>query len=190
MQKIELNSIILNEFVFYGIEELSLYGDIVSIEKGLFKSFVNLNAIELDILTARKLFHSGIDWVFDLNEDVNVDINNNSSFNDSYWCIILNINSISNDKRTISNLDFTINDYFPNEDFCLYAQFPFQRLILVNFIGFEFKGKDYSCTYLWFYQHLLLYNKFYNWEYMFLTKKARIPKVDKKTIDKCNFIQR
>lgn len=76
MKNIELNSVILNEFLFSKIIQLRLFGDIVSIEKGLFKSFKKLQFIELDILSTRKLMHRiGIDWIFDLNSDINVDIN-------------------------------------------------------------------------------------------------------------------
>ena len=190
MKNIELNSVILNENLFFGIDELRLYGDIISIEKGLFKSFKYLKSIELDILSIRKLFHHGIDWVFDLNEDVNVDIHNISSFNDSFICVNIYINSISNDRWTTPSLDFNFIDYFPNEDFCLYAQFPFQQLILMNFYGVELKGKDYSCTYLWFYQHIKIFGNFCTLSFfnmMISSSIYSIPEVDQKKLDNCKF---
>ena len=192
MQNIELNSIILNEYLFSRVQELRLYGDIVSIEKGLFKSFIDLVSLELDILSARKLFHRGIDWLFDLNLGFNegVDINNISTIDNSSRFFLLNINSISNDLRTISSLDFDLMDYFPNEDFCLYDRFPFQKLIIINFYPFELKGKDYSCTYLWFYQHVEKVYDLYDWPGLSLTTQIHKPEVDKKKIDKCNFKQR
>ena len=39
MQNIELNSVILNDYLFSNLRSIRLFGDIVSIEKGLFKSF-------------------------------------------------------------------------------------------------------------------------------------------------------
>ena len=187
MQNIELNSLILNDFLFSEISDLRLFGDIVSIEKGLFKSFKNLKEIELDIISMRKLFHHGIDWVFDLNSDINGDIYNISSFDDSSECVLIYINSFSNDKRTIQSLNFNFMDYIPNEDFCLYAQFPFQQLIILKFgrIRNEIKyNTSISCTYLWFVYHFQIFgNYFCSSEYFPINNL-------KEKIDECNFKQR
>ena len=191
MQNIELNSAILNDFLFYRLNELKLYGDIVSIEKGLFKPFKNLKNTEIDITSTRKLFHRGIDWVFDFNADTNVDIYNLFPFEGSYkLCVLFLINLSRNELTTVSNLDFNFIDYFPNEDFCLYAQFPFWQLILMKFISLKFKEKDYSCTFVWFNQHFHIFGNFCHEKSTLLYEHIHFPLADKKIIDKCNFQQR
>jgi hypothetical protein len=114
MQNIELNSDILNEFLFSRIEFLRLFGDIVSIEKGLLKSFKRLKSIHIDLLSILKLMHNGIDWIFDLNSHINVDIQNvslTSGFDESI-CVNLIIYSLN---EQVKNLEVNFNKNFPDE---------------------------------------------------------------------------
>jgi hypothetical protein len=53
---------------------------------------------------------------------------------------------------------FNSYDYFPDEDFCLYAKFPFQQLIFMFFFSIPTKTDHCSCTYLWMTKYnLILY---------------------------------
>ena len=166
MQNIELNSVILNEFLFSNIIQLRLFGDIVSIEKGLFKLFKKLQFIELDILSTRKLMHHiGIDWIFDLNSDTNVDINvdfnSNASLEiyfDEARCVQLLIFSLY--EQGVNNAFINYYDYMPDEDFCLYTKIPIKQLILIEFLNIDTNDeKYYSCTFLWILRNLrILFN--------------------------------
>ena len=149
MQSIELNSEILNEFLFSNIQFLRLFGDIASIEKGLFKRFRYLTQIHLDLLSIRKLMHLGIDWISDLNPDINVDIHNISSSIDFFENMCVSILVYSFNEQGIKNSYIDFNDYIPDEDFCLYAKIPFKQLILIDFYTLPIVGTNYSCTYLW-----------------------------------------
>ena len=147
MQNIQLNSDILNEFLFSRIEFLRLFGDIVSIEKGLLKSFKRLKSIHIDLLSIGKLMHRGIDWIFDLNSQVNVDIQNvslPSGFDESI-CVNLIIYSLN---EQLKNVDVNLNKHFPDEDFCLYARIPIRQMVFIRLYLSQLHDTDYSCTYL------------------------------------------
>ena len=149
MQNIELNSKILNRFIFDKIKVLRLFGDIVSIEKGLFKPFRRLNWIHLDLLSTRKLMHRGIDWMLDFNSDIRLDRTNMSLVDCSfeYKCVKLFIYSYY-EQGVISSAVYNTYHYFPDEDFCLYAKLPYQQLVLLLFNFVSYSKQEYSCTFL------------------------------------------
>ena len=150
MQNIELNSDILDRFLFYNVYHLRLYGDIVSIEKGLFKSFKRLKVIHIDLLSIRKVMNRGIDWIFDLNSDINVDFQNislASRFNEE-MLVQIYLNTF-NEQGVKKKTRIYFNDYFPDEDFCLYARLPFQQLVIIYFINLPGKDMNYNCIVLW-----------------------------------------
>ena len=187
MQNIELNSDILNEYLFSKIIVLGLFGDIVSIQKGLLKSFKGLNHIEIDPLSIRKLMHHGIDWIFDLNSDINVDIYNHSLASDIIEveiCVNIDITSSHDQGVDIGKLNY--NDIFPDEDFCLYARIPIQQLIFIYFKTYGIEEKDYSCTSLWILRNMRISFDFCNW-----LREYDLPTIDNSTkFDECNFNKR
>ena len=193
MQNIELNSLILNEFLFSNLRLLKLFGDIVSIEKGLFKSFRKLIHIHIDMLSFRKIMHREIDWIFDLNSGIDVNIYNKSLAYDTINskninCIGLYIYYPLYDQK-IQSAILNYNDDFPDEDFCLYAKIPIQQLIFIDFIETTIKEKDISCIYLWSFRYQQILFDFcqkygvldlFIINYMLKTTK----------FDKCNFNKR
>ena len=73
IEKVEFNSVLLNNLVFKNLEMLRIYGEVKSIQIGLFKSFKKLNYFIMDPFFVRPLFHrQGADWLRDLNSDVYV----------------------------------------------------------------------------------------------------------------------
>ena len=165
MQNIELNSFILNEFLFSNIVSLRLFGDIVSIKKGLFKSFKDLKIIYLDIFSTRKLMNRGIDWLFDFNSGINVDVNNSSmaKYYNENDCVKIIVNSYY-EKGIVEIVEFNSYEHFPDEDFCLYTKFPFNQLVLM-LLG-DFRSYYHSCTFLWFVQNNKLVSHFCQDDYI------------------------
>ena len=114
--------------------------------------------IELDFLSIRKLMHHGIDWIFDLNSDINIDIYNSSlgSGISEDICVKLSVKSLY--EQGVNEYQLNLNDFFPDEDFCLYARIPFQRVILINF---EIDPNlQISCTCLWIASYMRILSNF------------------------------
>ena len=156
MQNIVLNSDILNEYLFSKIFVLRLFGDIVSIEKGLLKPFISLRQIQFNLPLVRKLMHNGIDWMFDLNSDINIDFKNISDDR----CIVINFNNMYEKGVKTHYYQNDIYDYFPDEDFCLYARIPFQQLVSIVPEVAPLEENDCSCTYLWIVRNQRMLFKF------------------------------
>ena len=194
MQNIELNSEILNRFLFKDIYVLRLFGDIVSIEKGLFKSFKNLTIIHIDLLSIRKIMYNGNDWLLDLNSEIKVDLNNNNSLLDASYkdfCLEINFYKLY-EQGAISSVYLNSYDYFPDEDFCLYLKFPFQQLVSMFFYSFPLNLDDCSCTYLWISKYNRILNKICDKNLNDRTNPFHIfiGKEMENKINKCKFEQR
>ena len=180
MQNIELNSDILNKYLFSKIVVLRLFGHIVSIEKGLFKSFKRLRVIHIDLLSIRKLMHREIDWIFDLNSDIDV------SSNATKKCITL-LTYFYYEQET-QNLYMNFGDYFPDEDFCLYAKVPFEKYIFIDFLR-PLEYTRFSCTFLWLIRYQKILFKFC-YEQMSYSLLEIDDLLNKTILEKCDFNKR
>jgi hypothetical protein len=184
MQNIELNSVILNPFLFSNIYILRLFGDIVSIEKGLFKSFKTLRQIHLDMLSIKKLMHNGIDWLLELNELINFDFNDKKPYyNEDHIIKLLIYNHY--EQGVVDQIYYDTFECFPDEDFCLYAKFPFQQLILMVFNIIPTK---ISCTFTWisWYGQIIANMSSDNSVYIIYA----LPNISKEEFERCDFKKR
>ena len=88
-----------------------------------------------------------------------------------------------------------LSDVLPDEDFCLYRDFPFHQMVVLmedcDYSGIEITAFEQTCTYLWFYKFLNLYinvsssdSFISNLQYIF--NDTRIFKM----MNDCNFEQR
>ncbi|CAF0817645.1 unnamed protein product [Brachionus calyciflorus] len=140
---LRLGTNILNRNVFKNILFMSVDGKLESIDDNLFSYFNSLKIIVFDLYHAKNLFHKGLDWTYSINKDIQVDLDNttqvNEYFNFKTLILIKDLNEYSDSTFTMLNL-------FPDEDFCLYKKFPFNKMIyLVVLEGSEhFKS---SCTF-------------------------------------------
>ncbi len=167
-EKIDLNSSILNEHVFKNIGTLGLWGEFKAIQIGLLKSFKSIKNVVLDHLFSRQLFHRvGIQWIFDLNADVNLDGKNKSLYYSgmiwrspwsvtNIWHYINNEEGLQHyfDQRLQLTVPFFLDinmRIFPDEDFCLYVDFPFNQWISMEIMSPQ--KNSLSCTYLWLRQY-------------------------------------
>ena len=187
MQNIELNSAIFSELLFSKIFSLRLFGDIVSIEKGLFKPFKYLKTIYLDIFSIRKLMNRGIDWLFDFNPGIKVNIINSSIENSNFYndCVKI-IGNFYYEKRIVEIVEFNSYEHFPDEDFCLYTKFPFNQLVLM-LLG-DFRSYYHSCTFLWIVQNTRLVSRFCHDDN--IDEIIKLQKISTKQIKECDFKQR
>lgn len=160
MQNIELTSTILDRTVFKDLFTLRLFGDIKSIQSGLLKSFRSLKIIHLDTKSIKRLFHNGIDWMFDLNPDIQLDLNHISMMNIHEFerldlCVTIFLYTYYTQGSKLQ-IEFEIKYVFPDQDFCLYTKYPFQKLVvlLANFFDSKF-----TCTFAWIIQYHILFNQ-------------------------------
>ncbi len=117
-----LTAKLLDENVFRRLNYLDITGIISSIQDGLFKSLKMLKMIRLKTQNAKGLLTVRNNWLNDLNNDVNIDLNENTinsdKFKDLAFLLVI--------FQTFSNVTFY--DY-PEKDFCLFKDFPHQRLV-------------------------------------------------------------
>lgn len=159
-EKIDLDSRTLNRLAFKNLGYLYLIGEVVSIETGLFRSFRKLKMIYFDAFCVRKLMHNGIDWIMDLNFDfrlVNLRNISSSLFIEKSIRLELTV-SLEPGQYMVIEHSFTASRIFPDQDFCLYRRFPFDRLVILRF---DFTNiDDFTCTYLWLVQFYPFYWQF------------------------------
>ena len=193
-QNIVLDFNIFNPSVFDETTHLIIYsGSLNSINEKFFQVLKKIRIIIINPTIIRKINHKqGLQWIRNINSDVNVDFDN-LKVNHIYNYKLLYITSDKNIRKRISKL-------FPDEDFCLYVDFPFnQFVIFYDNITERYKNKsellvidyEYSCTYLWLIQY---YEHYYNYlsyhkqnEYHLGNILTLINSTAFKSISKCGF---
>lgn len=93
-----------------------------------------------------------------------------------------------------------ISKMFPDEDFCIYVDYPFDQLVIFfdnitelykTKYGLLVIDKEYSCTYLWLIQYYEFYYKYFTYSHVHEDFVASISKVLNSTafesIPKCDF---
>ncbi|CAF0938382.1 unnamed protein product [Brachionus calyciflorus] len=183
----------LNYHVFKYLKDFRVTGKINFIQKEI---FTNIRKMIFDAQNFRQLIHKiGIDWIQSINSNINL---NFSSLNDieNYKDLIVRLNISFNYKDYIDYLSYDpiLNPYntFPDEDICLYKNFPFNQFITFVFNSYSYDRVDMlslSCTTFW------LLHKIYNYE-IFLNSQ-RTPNVTyedllessnfNKMLKKCDF---
>jgi hypothetical protein len=153
---IDLNREFLHPSIFRNLERIVISeGSLNSIEVELFESLENLREIEIWPLNFRELNHksNGIEWIKTINRHLSVDLNDTKQLEANInRTKFIYINCIKG-----YDIGFIkLSDVLPEEDFCLYSDFPFHQMVLFveqcNYESFEYKITDFetTCTYLWF----------------------------------------
>jgi hypothetical protein len=148
---------LIEKNVFKKMKYLSLSGIIYDIQTDLFASFSEIKLIYVSVDNFGIFFHKGLDWLKHLNLGVNVSLNEtelnirgeNYNLNYAVHLIIHEVWSIFRDTYE-----------YPNQDLCLFKDFPHHRLIYPTI----YTGKliPCSCTLLWMiqYSNFYLYKNF------------------------------
>lgn len=123
---VDLDSRVLNKYVFKNTLLLSINGIVNQIEDELFKSFPNLRLIIFKSENIRNIFQKRNKWLKYLNIDVNkrikhIDLNKRYSLNDVLTLAFKH-----------SHPNFTLYD-FPDADFCYFKDFPHLNLVIPVF---------------------------------------------------------
>ena len=142
------------------------------------------------------MHENGIEWIKNYNKDINYDLDNFS--NQSIDYLTDNIKYIDHNCFKSNGLySPPLTDIFPDEDFCLYKDFPINQLIAVfencpEKEMFEYRNTiKITCTYLWITRSYKVLIKTYNpgmlvYDIMNMLFNSN----DYKSISKCNFESR
>jgi hypothetical protein len=139
-----MNGKILDKNIFRNVQILFLEGSLRQIQSDLFVTFSRLKFLQINIVSSlRDFYHSGTEWMSNLNTNVN-DYTNLESRQ-------LTQSQLRNEVfivqfRQEASITQHIYEY-PNEDLCLFRDFPHKRLVFPSFI-FD-KNISCSCTLIW-----------------------------------------
>jgi hypothetical protein len=141
---------ILNRYVFKYMENIRIEGVLVDIESDLLTNFIYLKYIDITIQNFRSFFHQGNNWLKYLNKGVKVDLNDMKSIKRR-----LNEKMLLRFEYTKQATSFDQIYEYPEEDFCLFKDFPHDHLVYPIIIPGQ--KINCSCTIIW----LLKYYYFY-----------------------------
>ena len=144
----ELTIQILSPYVFKLLRLLEITGSLYRIEKTLFKHFPYIEYILFNIENLRNFLHQGLEWTSFLNSDLNVTQTNIGAF-------YLDKIKIINFKELV--LMDTMSTYdFPDEDLCLFEQFPHKQLVIPSLVLND-DETICSCTLIWLMKNYKIY---------------------------------
>lgn len=180
---IDIDSKLLNPSIFAQMKDFKLYGHFKSIETIVFKPFEHLKQVLFySTQTLQVIRKQGIGWIQNINSHIEVDYRNKTD-------ILKHMDSIVNiylapDREFYSDVN---NHMIYDQDFCLFAHFPFQQLVNIRLGFYEdvlaFRSKTkYSCTELWISQYFL------DVEYVFYPQKNL--KLKESNFTACEFEKR
>ena len=163
-ENINLDLKLLNPYVFKNVVWIRTRGAIKTIDKHIFSTFKDLMFIDFDPAYFRKMIHqNGIDWIKEINSNVTFNFSSKTIINDFYRYKLRYI-YIKYD-GFIQHAPFY--KVFPDEDFCVYKDFPFEQLVILmqycstNRLLIQENKEDFTCTYLWIAQYFELYYLYY-----------------------------
>lgn len=141
---IRLDNSFLNPDIFKHVSTVFVTGTLKYIGSYTFKNLKKLRQIKLKLLNFITIFKYKIDWI----ENINYDLRNRSLDRIDYFT-----------RTTLVLLDqyfdgsFAFYDMytFPNEDFCIFKNFPFNQLVFAQVsLNIDlFVKANCSCTFMW-----------------------------------------
>ena len=184
---LDLNKELINEEIFEKTSEFLFDGVINSIETDLFKSFKRLKSIRFNpIYFIEILQKQGIQWIKSINYQVRVNFSDLES-------VRTYMNKSVEIEFAIDNIfNFRFNSkakMFHDEDFCLFAEYPFHQLIITIITRVK---AELSCTTRWLIQYYSIYNQTTSSSDMRSKLNYSLQSIlkDKSAYTKCDFVKR
>ena len=144
----------LNPSVFGNSQRLELSNKVNSIQSDLFMKMNNISTITIEQEYFRSLIHNGgIEWIKNINKGLNVNISDSNDLKrNSHHIKYIDIQ----ESYTIVNIA-PIDSVFPEEDFCLYKDYPFNQLVYImkTRIGVSNCSSriKLTCTFIYLFQY-------------------------------------
>ena len=148
---VDLDFNFLHPSVFKSVSRMIIMNKINKIDPDLFHILDNVTAIFMTLEYIRSVMHTnGIEWIRGINKNKNFNLSNISSQVNELFTKVKFICHDAED-RAISP---SLRDVFPDEDFCLYKDFPINQLVFIykvpdNPMEVTQPRKNMGCTYLW-----------------------------------------
>ena len=197
---IELDMKLLHQSVFYNLQRLYIAsGSFRSISLEIIKNFNKLIHIRIHPMIFKKINHKqGIEWIRLMNIGLNVNFSKEPSKEDREHFLRKKQIEL---ERIVNNPHISFKELLPDEDFCIYVDFPFNQLVIVTelHLGEVHGTRDFNteltCTYLWLVQYYRYYLKYLPKMYDFdsLSNMYMINLMNSaafKSKSKCNFDER
>jgi len=143
-----LNSNLLDKIVFKNIYIFKIANSsLQDIQQDLFKSFPYMKSLDIELNNFEEFIRSSNNtWLSYLNIDVNVDLKNMTDFNNN-----------KDSKMQLYLTDLKQGYLYPEEDFCLFKNFPHSKLVVPK-INTK-PDLQCTCTLLWLIQYKSLYQE-------------------------------
>ena len=140
---------LLNKYVFREVKILSLTGIINTIQVDLFVHFKEIRLVKLGLDNYESFYYTSTKWMNSLNTGLKINLHNTIEFNLNRHRIIVI------ECYHIHSFAFAKKYTYPDEDICLFKDFPHNQLVYPTFV---FEGKmQCTCTLIWLIQHSVLY---------------------------------
>lgn len=187
---ITLNGQIIDPNVFNRTKEFYFYIEILKIESGLFKALKNVKIIQIYMYYWRKLAYKGIDWIYDLNSEIRVNLSDSAmireySLNGSSFVTIY---CKRRQNEIVEGLQPT--NVFPNEDICVYDKFPFEQMVIWFFDEVDLNYTKISCTFVWLVQPELILNGLKKRKGEYRSRHRKTLEIYIDIFNKCDFNKR
>ena len=142
----EFDDNILDKNIFKNTSHIRIKRSYVrDIQKNLFRPLTELKSLELELFNFDEAINTSKNWLYSLNADLKVDLNDINEFNSSkdraFHLLLTDLN------KTYE---------FAEKDFCLFKDFPHEKLILPIINTRD--NLPCSCTLLWLLKHKKLYD--------------------------------
>ena len=159
----DITTRLIDKYVFKYIKRLIITGVVESIQEDLFLNLKNLGFFYLMLENFDQFLHNSDNkWMKYINNDVTVDLKNESQINKNLqksfkFEIYQKTSKINSFGRTFGNAYL-----YPDEDFCLFKYFPHEHLVYTPIISGD--RLECTCTLIWLIQYIYFYDttKFHN----------------------------
>ena len=203
IQNVDIDLNLINPSVFQNLLSLELMSNVNSIQSDLFMKVRNVNAIIVQQEYFRILIHNGgIEWIKNINKELKVNISDSNDLKRNFHnikYIKVQVNNMYNDIPLIDS----IVKLFPEEDFCLYKDYPFYQLVYIiktERAYFNCSSKiKLTCTFLYLIQYHEKFLQLFDLDSVFLESYSLYYSLywmncflgldDFKLLSKCNFEQ-
>ncbi|CAF0960379.1 unnamed protein product [Brachionus calyciflorus] len=158
-ENLDINSDIINCQMFQSTLNFLLFGKIKSIHPNTFSALPSLKFIMIDIYYSRQLLqNTQINWIKNLNKNLRINDTQYENYTDHVKFVLISQRYYPEfySKKDLYHI-------FPDEDFCIYRDFPFNKMVLLSIndnTPDNYKIK-YTCTFLWIAQNYSFYLKHY-----------------------------
>ena len=159
----DLNTRLIDKYVFKYINRLIIWGVVESIQEDLFLHFKNLSFLFLNLENFGSFLHkSDNKWMKYLNSDVKVDLKNQIQVHKNLDKSLKFEIYQSSNKNNSSKKSFGSAYMYPDEDFCLFKHFPHEHLVYTPIMSGD--RLQCTCTLIWLIQYINFYDatRFHN----------------------------